>query len=205
MAEKLNSISLFEFFLKMMILQQTYFYKKKEIMKLTRILLLTAIVAALAFTFSACSATVSNNTAANNANKANTAVVNVNQAAVNKTVPVSNASNAAPEKKSPSGSSDSDKADDSAAQKIEGELQQGKTESLILYVGMDTGDYAAYCFPNESEAGRAILAACKNKDRCEVSAEVEAGKCTVPELEADLSDSGRIVKVFSVKKIAARK
>ena len=40
-----------------------------------------------------------------------------------------------------------------AGEAISGELQTGATESLILYVGAESGDYAAYCFPNDSEAG----------------------------------------------------
>lgn len=84
---------------------------------------------------------------------------------------------------------------------IEGELQTGKTESVILYVGAETGDYAAYCFKNDSEAGRAILAACKNGDQCAVTGETDgAAACKVPGLEADLSASGRITKVVSAKK-----
>jgi hypothetical protein len=42
------------------------------------------------------------------------------------------------------------------AEKISGELQVGKAESVILYLGEESGDYAAYCFANDSEAGRAI-------------------------------------------------
>lgn len=58
----------------------------------------------------------------------------------------------------------------SEVQQIQGELQVGKTQSLILYFGMESGDYAAYCFANNSQAGRAILAACKNRQRCEARA-----------------------------------
>ncbi len=182
-----------------MILRQNYIYKKEEIMKLTKILLSTVSVVSLAFTFAACSTTVSNN-ATNNANKANTAVVTSNQTTVNNTAPVSTAARTPTVNKTmPTPASDSD------AQKITGELQQGKTQSLILYVGMESGDYAAYCFPNDSEAGRAILAACKDKEQCEVKGEVAPGKCSVPGLEADLSDSGTIVKVESVKKLTAAK
>jgi hypothetical protein len=168
-------------------------------MKLTKILLSIVSAATLGFTISACS-TTANNSTANNANKPNTAVVvNSNKTAANNAVAVSNTTNANKTSTAPTPAGKSD------AQEITGELQQGKTESLILYVGMESGDYAAYCFPNDSEAGRAILAACKDKEQCEVKGEIAPGKCTVPGLEADLSDSGTIVKVESVKKLAAKK
>jgi hypothetical protein len=88
---------------------------------------------------------------------------------------------------------------------IRGELQVGKTESVILYVGAESGDYAAYCFPNEAEVGRAILAACKNGEQCEFSGKVdyESG-CKVPGLEADLSASGKVLKVDAVKSLGLK-
>jgi hypothetical protein len=93
-----------------------------------------------------------------------------------------------------------------AGETISGELQTGKTESLILYVGAETGDYAAYCFPNNSEAGRAILAACKKGEQCEMVAETDVTiACNVPGLEADLSASGKITKVVSVKSLGRKK
>lgn len=93
----------------------------------------------------------------------------------------------------------------SEVQQIQGELQVGKTQSLILYVGMESGDYAAYCFANNSRAGRAILAACKNRQRCEVRATVSDYACKVPGLEADLSSSGKIERVQSVKSLGRRR
>jgi hypothetical protein len=87
----------------------------------------------------------------------------------------------------------------SEATEIQGKLQIGKIESVILYVGMESGDYAAYCFTNDSEAGRKILAACKDREQCAVTATVDDYSCKVPGLEADLSASGKIVKVQSVK------
>lgn len=85
-----------------------------------------------------------------------------------------------------------------------GTLQTGKTESVILYVGEETGDYAAYCFTNNSEVGRKILAACKNGEKCQFTGEVDGdGVCKVPKLEADLSFSGKIIKVESVKSLSA--
>lgn len=98
-------------------------------------------------------------------------------------------------------------AGDSASEWVTGELQTGKTESLILYVGMETGDYAAYCFKNDSEAGRAILAACKSGERCEIRATLgdTETECKVPGLEANLSASFNVVKVVAVKSLGRRK
>lgn len=93
------------------------------------------------------------------------------------------------------------------SENVSGELQIGKTTSVILYVGEETGDYAAYCFKNDSEAGRAILAACKNGEQCEVKAtlgDTEAD-CKVPGLEANLSASFNLVKVASAKSLGRRK
>lgn len=88
---------------------------------------------------------------------------------------------------------------------IQGELQTGKTDSVILYVGEETGDYAAYCFKNDSEAGKAILAKCKNGELCEVAGTTDGESCKVPGLEADLSASFKITKVYSVKSLGRRK
>jgi hypothetical protein len=91
-------------------------------------------------------------------------------------------------------------------EKIQGELQTGKTQSVILYFGQESGDYAGYCFANDSEAGRTILAACKDRAQCEIIAKLdyEAG-CKVPGLEADLSNSGKILQVASASAIATKK
>ena len=92
------------------------------------------------------------------------------------------------------------------ASQIQGELQVGKTESVILYVGMESGDYAGYCFTNDSEAGRAILAACKDREQCAVTGTVDyQGGCKVPGLEATLSESGKIVKVEAAKSLGRKK
>jgi len=88
----------------------------------------------------------------------------------------------------------------------EGELQVGKTESVILYFGEESGDYAGYCFTNDSEAGKAILAACKDRQQCRVTGTIDgSAPCKVPGLEADLSASGRINAVKSVKSLGKRK
>lgn len=166
-------------------------------MKLTTVS--TLGVASLALILTACASagntnnsTTTTNTTTTTANKSNTAVVvNSNQTAVNNTAPVSNTS------PTPAGQSE--------ASEVQGELQTGKTESVILYVGMESGDYAGYCFTNDSEAGRAILAACKNGEQCAVTGTVEPGGCKVPGLEADLSDSGKIMKVVSAKSLGPKK
>lgn len=156
----------------------------------------TLSIASLALIFSACvntANTTANSSTANGGGQSNTAVVaNSNQKAVTNSSPVSNST------PTPAAQNESDKVD--------GELQVGKTESVILYVGKESGDYAGYCFNNDSEAGRAILAACKDRERCEVTGKIdyEAG-CKVPGLEADLSSSGRIVKVASARKLGSKK
>jgi hypothetical protein len=158
-----------------------------KILKITTFSILSIV--SFALLFSACSNvgnTTANNSNANVAGQSNTAVAaNSNQTRVSNTTPVPNTS------PSPTDKSEGDR--------IEGELQVGKTESVILYVGRESGDYAAYCFTNDSEAGRAILAACKDKEQCEVIGKVDDYRCKVPGLEADLSASGKIVKVESAK------
>src|SRR5215213_1716974 len=164
-------------------------------MKTTKITTLSALViASLALILSACASasntTTNTSTTNTTTNKSNTAVVvNSNQTAAGNTATVSN-------------TAPTPAAAESEASEVEGELQVGKTESVILYVGEETGDYAGYCFTNDSEAGRAILAACKDKERCSVKGTVdhEAG-CKVPGLEATLSDSGKITKVESAKSL----
>jgi hypothetical protein len=156
----------------------------------------TTGIVSLALLFSACSNagnTTTNNSTANVANQSNTAVVaNSNQMRATSTPPVSNT---AP---SPAAKPEGDN--------VQGELQVGKSESVILYVGKETGDYAGYCFANDSEGGRAILAACKDRQQCEVIGKVDyESRCKVPGLEADLSSSGRIVKVESVKSVGRNK
>jgi hypothetical protein len=155
-------------------------------MKITSISMLS--IASLALFFSACSNAANktaNNSTANIANNSNPAVVaNSNQPALNNPTP----------------------AGKSEGEKIQGELQAGQTESVILYVGKETGDYAAYCFTNDSEAGRAILAACKDRAQCEVIGKIDyESRCKVPGLEADLSASGKILKVESVKSLGGKK
>jgi len=154
-------------------------------------------IASLALLISACSSagnTTTTNSTANTANKSNTAVVvNSNQTTANKTAPAANTAT-------------TPAAGTAEEGEVEGELQVGKTESVILYVGMESGDYAGYCFTNDSEAGRAILAACKDGEQCEVKGNIDnAAGCKVPGLEADLSASGKIMSVKSAKSLGRRK
>jgi hypothetical protein len=170
---------------------------RKGKMKTTKITIFsTLVIASLTLIFSACSKaanTTVNNSTVTTANKSNTAVVvNSNQTVVSNTA---NVSKSAP---TPEGESE--------ASEVEGELQVGKTESVILYVGMESGDYAGYCFTNDSDAGRAILAACKNGEQCAVKGTVDhESECKVPGLEATLSDSGKITKVESAKSLGRKK
>ena len=86
-----------------------------------------------------------------------------------------------------------------------GELQVGKNNSVILYFGKESGDYAAYCFTNNSKVGRAVLKVCKNGGQCEVVGKVDADKpCKVKNLDANLSGSGKIVEVQTVKSLAVK-
>lgn len=92
------------------------------------------------------------------------------------------------------------------AGEVEGELKKGSKDSVILYFGEESGDYAGYCFANDSDAGKAIMAACKDGEQCKVVGTIDGtAKCTVPGLEADLSDSGRITAVKSAKSLGKRK
>lgn len=159
-------------------------------------------VATLAFTISSCDNKAGGNTTANTTNKNTAVVVNSNQTAVNSPTPASNTKTANDNKTSTSATASSD----SESENVSGELQTGKTDSVILYVGEETGDYAAYCFANDSDAGRAILAKCKDKEQCEVAATLGDGEgCKVPGLEATLSASFRIATVTSVKSLGMRK
>lgn len=175
-----------------------------------KILLSTLGVATLAFTISSCSSGAANssgNTTANTANKNTAIVVNNNQTANTNAAPAANAKLANANTAKPAASTAKATPADSESENVSGELTVGKTESVILYVGMETGDYAAYCFKNDSEAGRAILAACKNRDQCEVKAtfgDTETA-CKVPNLEATLSASFNLVKVASAKSLGRRK
>lgn len=172
-----------------------------RIMKMTMAVVLSAV--ALALAFSACgnpattttttNSSTTNSSTSNGAGQANSArAANSNQTAAGNTGAASNTA------KPPANEAEGDK--------IEGELQVGKSDSVILYVGKESGDYAGYCFANDSEAGRAIMAACKDRTRCEVVGKIDyESTCKVPGLEADLSASGRILKVSSARSLGGKK
>ena len=91
------------------------------------------------------------------------------------------------------------------AETFSGTLQVGKTESVILYFGEESGDYAGYCFKNNSAAGKAILKVCKDGEQCEVTGKGDYEKaCKVPGLEANLSQAGHIVSVETVKMMSKK-
>ncbi len=142
-------------------------------------------IASFAVVFAAC-ANAGNS--ANTTNNSNTAVlVNSNQATASPTV--------AP---SPAGHTEEGK--------LQGELQVGRTQSVILYLGQESGDYAGYCFGNDSDAGRTILAACKDRSQCAIVATIDyESRCIVPEFQGDLSATGAILRVASAKDMGPKK
>lgn len=95
-------------------------------------------------------------------------------------------------------------AADTESGTVDGTLHKGTKDSHIMYVGSESGDYAAYCFDNDSDVGRAILSVCDDGQQCYVRGEIESGGCKPEGLEADLSDSGRIVKVKTVRSVPKR-
>lgn len=94
----------------------------------------------------------------------------------------------------------------STASLSSGNLRVGKKDSAIMYVGGETGDVAAYCFANDSEVAKQILAVCKNGDDCEVNGKIDYDfQCEVEGVENTLSASGKITSVISVVKLPAVK
>jgi hypothetical protein len=75
----------------------------------------------------------------------------------------------------------------------------------MVYVGEESGDFAAFCFANDSAAGRAISAACQDGDTCEFTGTVDQGiECKVDrETRKVLSASGRILSVKSAKSLSS--
>jgi hypothetical protein len=89
---------------------------------------------------------------------------------------------------------------------FKGTLHVGKTSSYLLYVGEESGDFAAFCFTNASKAGRKILASCK-RGECEFKGTVDQGaSCKVDAAtQKILSGSGRVVSVTSARSLNAPK
>lgn len=91
---------------------------------------------------------------------------------------------------------------------FKGTLHVGKTTApYIVYVGEESGDFAAFCFTKNSAVGRAILAACKDGGTCQFTGKVDQGaKCKVDRAtQKVLSGSGKILSVTSVKSLSSRK
>lgn len=85
----------------------------------------------------------------------------------------------------------------------QGKLIVGKNESIIMYLGSESGDLAGFCFPNKSTVGRAILAKCKNGQQCKFTGKVDWSKnCAYKE---NYSAQAKIISVTSVRKISNRK
>lgn len=85
-----------------------------------------------------------------------------------------------------------------------GTLEFGKTISSIVYLGEGSGDLAAFCFPNVSKVGRAILAACKKGQQCEFTGKIDyEAVCKIKD-ERDFSAHGVIVSLISVKAVLGK-
>ena len=104
-------------------------------------------------------------------------------------------------------SNKSDDADESSETvSYKGSLEMGKLDSLILYLGEESGDYAAFCFTNKSAVGRAVLAACRAGEQCEFVGKVDFdSSCQIKNLAANLSASGKITSIESVKLVSGQK
>lgn len=79
-----------------------------------------------------------------------------------------------------------------------GQVKVSYADSTINYVGAESGDWVPMRFGNESEAGRKILAACRNDDLCEFTGAVEFLDEAPP---PDASAVARILRVDSVKRL----
>ena len=153
----------------------------------------------------ACAGTA-NTTANSSTTNSSTVTSSTTNTGTSNTTATANANRAATTNSSPTANVAPPPATQGGEDKVDGELQVGKTDSVILYFGQESGDYAGYCFKNDSDAGRAILAACKDREQCEVTGKVDyEAACKVPGLEADLSGHGRILSVASAKRIAGKK
>ncbi|HVE59690.1 MAG TPA: hypothetical protein VNB22_22960 [Pyrinomonadaceae bacterium] len=85
----------------------------------------------------------------------------------------------------------------------QGKLIVGARESIIMYLGSESGDLAGFCFPNKSSVGRTILSKCKNGQQCKFTGKVNWSKsCTYKE---NYSAQAGIISVTSVRKISNRK
>ena len=81
-----------------------------------------------------------------------------------------------------------------------GQIKVAAPVSMFNYVGAESGDFAPMRFRNDSDAGRKILAVCRNDDHCEFTGIVEWLDEPPP---PDASAIGQIVRVDSVKRVPA--
>src|SRR5688572_4695634 len=81
-----------------------------------------------------------------------------------------------------------------------GQIKVAQPISMFNYVGAESGDFAPMRFRNDSEAGKKILAVCKNDDMCEITGVIEWLDEPPP---PDASAIGQIVRVDSVKRLPA--
>jgi hypothetical protein len=81
-----------------------------------------------------------------------------------------------------------------------GQVKIAQPISMFNYVGAESGDFAPMRFRNDSEAGKKILAVCKNDDLCEFTGIVEWLDEPPP---PDASAIGQIIRVDRVKRLPA--
>jgi hypothetical protein len=81
-----------------------------------------------------------------------------------------------------------------------GQIKVAQPVSMFNYVGAESGDFAPMRFRNDSEAGKKILAVCKDDDLCEFTGLVEWLDEPPP---PDASAIGQIVRVDRVKRLRA--
>jgi len=77
-----------------------------------------------------------------------------------------------------------------------GQLRISDPVSVLNYVGAESGDFVPFRFRNDSEAGKKILAACRNDETCEFTGAVEFLDEAPPD---GASAVGEIVRVDRVK------
>lgn len=88
--------------------------------------------------------------------------------------------------------------DDQVAGTWPGQVKVGQPVSMFNYVGPESGDFAPMRFRNDSEAGKKILAVCKDDEECEFSGTVVWLDEPPP---PDASAIGEIVRVDSVRRL----
>ncbi len=85
----------------------------------------------------------------------------------------------------------------------EGQLQVGKRESTIVYLGKESGDLAAFCFTNKSSVGRAILSKCKDGEQCKFRGRIDWNiSCSI---KGHFSAQAKIVSLKSVRRLVRKR